>query len=335
MRWIVGLAASAAAAAASVGRRTTSSGTSIGGVLTGVGDIDRSRPFIDLMKQSVAFSSLLDPRDQNATVGPDGWPVSDFSFSAIMVGGGAAADQYPADTSVAGVYTIVAQGCATVSLSNTTQGARVVNQSCVDNSLIAFVEIDPTTNNGLLQPLFTNTQRSPSSPIGSGLTNVSVIQPGYTVADARSQIFTTKWLTHLARFDTLRFMPWSLNGTQSQVHWSDRPSVDAPTWLVGSYGTQGPGVPWEIQIALVNAVGCDTWISIPAPIQDDYLEGLAQLLVDTLHESAVVVIEYSNEVWCVVIVNRHRQSMSMLCVATHSPMALACGQEWSLHRSRH
>lgn len=49
--------------------------TTIGGVLTGVGYIDRSRPFIDLMKQTLGFSSLSNPTDQNATTGTDKWPT--------------------------------------------------------------------------------------------------------------------------------------------------------------------------------------------------------------------------------------------------------------------
>ena len=40
---------------------------------------------------------------------------------------------------------------------------------------------------------------------------------------------TDEFLAHVSRFDTLRFLGWTLNGTQNQVNWTDRPRVSAPS----------------------------------------------------------------------------------------------------------
>jgi hypothetical protein len=292
------LAAAALVAAAAAHARTRDP-TPIGAVATGIGEIDRSRPFIDLMKQARGFSTLANPTDQNASaVDSLGWPEVDFSVAFMTVGGGAAGDQYP-QMVCGGVYTLTAIGNATVSPSNRTSGVTVLNQtfSPSTNTLTAYVEVDDASFNGNLYLLFTDTQRTQTAPLGSGLVNVSLVQPGYSPADAETKLFTDAWLAHMSKFDTVRLLGWTLNGTQNQVHWEDRPSVTSPSWLVGAYGSIGCGVPWEIIVRLANTLGCNLWLNLQAGVADDYILGLATLLNTTLSPGISVVLEYGNEMW--------------------------------------
>lgn len=297
-----------------VDARKPSDPTPIGAVLTGIGEIDRTRPFIDLMKQARGFSSLQNPTDQNAAVDSEGWPTEDFSIAFMTVGGGASGFQYP-PMIINGTYLLTAIGNAKVSPTmEALPGVTVLNQTynSATNMLTAYIAIDESST-GNVWLNFTSTQRSSSSPVNSGLVNVSFLQPGYTTAD---NIYTDTFLNHVQRFDILRFLGWTLNGTQTQYNWTDRPSVTQPSYLVGAYGSIGSGVPWEMIIALANKVGCDIWINVPAPVTDNYLTGLANLLADTLDPSLNIYIEYGNECWnghfiCYSI-NQHLANISVL-----------------------
>src|SRR5207237_4065230 len=85
-----------------------------------------------------------------------------------------------------------------------------------------------------------NTRRTPTSPVGSGLTNVHMIRPGYDAANPPT--FTREFLDHLKRFSTLRFMDWTSTNSSTVVNWSDR------TLPTGRQTVHG--VAWEYVIEL-------------------------------------------------------------------------------------
>ena len=131
---------------------------------------------------------------------------------------------------------------------------------------------------------FTNTARDPiRNPGVAGLTNVSVLQPGYGL-DRRAD-FTDAFLTLVKRFDSLRFMDWRSTNDNTEVIWANR-SVPNQVSYVSS-----EGIPWEVCAALVNRVQRDMWINRPAMVDDDYIVQLGNLLAPLVDPSLNIYFE--------------------------------------------
>jgi fibronectin type 3 domain-containing protein len=89
--------------------------------------------------------------------------------------------------------------------------------------------------------------------------------------------------------------------------WADRVQVtDAYQAGLASRNTggkQSQGVAWEYMILLANATHHDMWINIPVSADDDYVNQLAQLILNGnqytrgLDKDLNVYVELSNEVW--------------------------------------
>mgnify|MGYP000131124123 CR=1 FL=1 len=162
------------------------------------------------------------------------------------------------------------------------------------NTLTATVTV-PESNTGAISIGFNGTSRGPVAPGVGGLTNVSVLQPGF-VDPSSAPLFSPLFIDMISRFDLVRFLGWTMLNPDVVVNWSDRPLPSAPSWLVGAYGEVGPGVPWEVCIALCNQLRVDCWVNVPARASDDYIVSLARLLNATLDPELSVYVEYSNEV---------------------------------------
>lgn len=186
--------------------------------------------WVNLVKQSPQFGSINNPLDENATIDDSGWPTIDFSLAALsQVSEGTSNDQWPA-VDVTGIYTVYATGNATItpicpacSLLNATYDAAA-------NEVLAYVSIDALAP-GTLWLNFTNTSRGPG--LGAGLTNITVLQPGYN--RSRADDFSDAYLDHLSRFDTIRTLGWTLNQPDIIVNWSDRALLSDPSYIPGAY----------------------------------------------------------------------------------------------------
>ena len=189
-------------------------------------------------------------------------------------------------------------------------GADVQNQAYdpTTNTTTADVVVPPGVL--FLQLFFSNTQRTPSDPVGSGVSDVHLIRPGYD--PNTTQLFTNQYLAALEPFAALRTM--DATGTNNfgperlgqPLNWSQR---HLPTDSGVGPGGDGrvAGASWEDLIQLANQTHTDLWINIPGPATDDYIKGLANLLKngDTvdgvfypgLASGLKVYVEWSNEVW--------------------------------------
>jgi len=254
-------AACAVVAAARRASEAVPFGVNIGHIAAG----DRTMAFVNLVKQSYPFASPCSPTDANATVDAAGWPTEDFSVAVLSFVGGTSSGNWPA-VAVGGVYTVAATGNATVWLVNT--AGTVLNQTYDEgtNQLLAFVALEDAADS--LYVSFNNTQRDPfNASAGAGLTDVMVLQPGYTLDQADD--FSDAFLAHMSRFDIIRGLGWTLRAPDTEANWSDRSVPANPSYTLSGYGVNGPGVPWEVLFKLANQLGCDVWINVPSQATDD------------------------------------------------------------------
>ena len=126
---------------------------------------------------------------------------------------------------------------------------------------------------------------------GNNLRNIRVVYSAEADLLRTGQIFRPGFLQLLQNFRVLRFVDWGRTNNNTVRSWSSRSQV-----ADGGYGTDA-GVPWEIDLALANAVGAYPWLNIPAEADDDYIRQLAMLAHTSLDNKLEVYIEYSNEVW--------------------------------------
>ena len=163
----------------------------------------------------------------------------------------------------------------------------------------------PGAHHGLIILTFTETQRSQSEKIGSGISEFKLLRPGYPLGT--TQVFTNAFLKCLssAAFSTIRFMSvmgtngniqWTSTGTTTQK-WSGRKKVSDVSVSPMDPLDKKDGWPWEFTIDLCNQANMDIWINIPMAVDDDYIQQLATLIHKNLKPNLNIYIEHSNEVW--------------------------------------
>lgn len=248
---------------------------SIGANLNAIADWSRDNTFVDLVKQGRPFGSPDSPWDLAAPVGADGWPTGDAGIVLLIDLAGLPGYGGTYRLSVTcEVEPNVALVASPGSLGNVAYDAR-------SGRLTADIEFPEGGSQLMVQ--VTGTQ-------GHGFRDLRVIRPGYDPAIAPT--FTTQFLAHVERFDTLRFIHWTNTNWNPTSTWAERTRPEAPTYA-GSPG----GVPWEVCIDLCNVLDKDAWITVPHLADDEYLANLADLVRDRLEPGRTLWLEWSNEVW--------------------------------------
>jgi hypothetical protein len=261
--------------------------------------------FVDEIKSSSGFfSNTNSPSYANDA---QGWPQADAT--AVIFDDGPNTTWGGADTSVtidrSGDYHLSFQGEANPAYFTNPggyQNAQDVSYNAATNTTTATISAPVGTN--FFQLYLNNTQRTPDSPVDSGVTDIRLIQPGYDPDTA--QLFSTTYLDALAPFDTLRYMDaigannYGADWAGTSLEWSQRSSPDQPSQVLGS-------VPWEDMIQLANATHTNMWINIPGPASANYVLQLAELIkngdtVDGVYYPGLdpgqkVYVEWSNESW--------------------------------------
>jgi hypothetical protein len=234
---------------------------------------DRSQPYVNLIKQSHAWSNVSSPWGSTAPTDPKtGWPTSDFSVIvssvALDMGGG---------------YLLYAEGNANVSVFGDSH-AYITNKTYNEttNTMKAIVNIEEGSTQIIL--CFENTT-------GPGLKDITLLQPGYNLT-SKSNI-TKLMLAHLSRFDMIRFNPWTLSNSGFQSNWNETTSLNWPQYILPNHN------PWETVPYIANQMNksIDIWINIPWNATDDYILKLAQLMFENLNPTFNIYLEYSNELW--------------------------------------
>jgi hypothetical protein len=251
-------------------------------------DYSGTRMFADAIKQSRVWNTLI--ADKPAAVDGEGWPLED---TKITVWQGIARMNGTYRLSFVGQAN-VAIGCCSGTLQN-----KVYNPST--NTTTADLVYPSTDGSGLFLT-FENTKRTPSSPSGSGITQVKLMRPmteGGTVPYPPSTLFTTPFKTGLRPFKVLRFMDFLATNGNQQRHWLERltPSHASMYQPATGYGWQGKGGAYEYAIALCNELNADCWLTVPVQADDDYVRQLATLVKTQLNSNLKLYLEYSNELW--------------------------------------
>ncbi len=245
--------------------------THLGANLQPIRDWSFTPVYVDLMHQARKFGSPAAPWDEAAPLGADGWPVGDFGV-VLMTG----ASKYSGN---AGTYKLSFRGHAKV--TGVATSAKVINPSYDAVRDLSSADVVLAANEDQLMLSFTGT--------GPGIKEVKLIRPGYDTAI--SPLFTQTFLSHIARFKTLRFMDWLRTNNNRVTSWESRAAPET------THYASDAGVPWEHIIALANQTQKDIWINLPISVDDDYALQLARLLKRTLNADSKVYLEYSNEIW--------------------------------------
>ena len=227
--------------------------------------------YVDLMNQARKFGSPAAPWDEAAPLGGDGWPVGDFGV-VLLTG----ASKYSGNE---GTYKLSFRGQASV--TGVATSAKVMNASYDATHDLSSADVILAANEDQLILAFTGT--------ATGIKDVKVVRPGYDAANP--PLFTQAFLSHIARFKTLRFMDWLRTNNNPVTSWQSRATPEK------THYASDAGVPWEHIVALANQTQKDIWINLPIGVDDNYVPQLARLLKQTLNADAKIYIEYSNEIW--------------------------------------
>jgi hypothetical protein len=166
---------------------------------------------------------------------------------------------------------------------------------------------------------FFNSKRNASAPVGSGITNLQLLQPGYSPAQAAAELFTAASAAAVAPFHHVRVMEWTRTNNVPQVYpatveWSQRRSMTDALWVDSAGGKPlAVGTPWETALLLSRAAGnVSVWVNVPvyatgaaADNATSYIYQLATLLRDGneftagagLAPGAAIYLEHGNELW--------------------------------------
>lgn len=142
-------------------------------------------------------------------------------------------------------------------------------------------------------------------------------------------LFNPDYLNFMKDFSVIRFMPMSGVTRNSHEKWSERPTMDEPTWG-GIYGSRG--APLEVQIELANRLKADPWLNVPHAADDDYMYRFALYVNENLLPELTPHIEYTNEAWNANFV--HNEYMQKMGIAEKLDQdALMAGYKYYAKRS--
>ena len=278
--------------------------------------------FVDAMKQSRHWGSLNTPWDQAAKVDTLGWPMQDAGVIVLCC----TAD--PAGNSLLpGIYALSFTGQATVSVELWAGSVTNMRYNAATNTSTADVTLGAGDAGTSLFLGFSNTRRTAASPVGSGVTGVTLLRPqtapnGQAWWTAPGQVFTTPYLNLIRPYSTLRFMDFMATNNNTARLWAQRTLPGQATQQADA------GASWEYVAALANAVGRDIWINIPDQANDDYVRQLATLLHTQLNPGLNVWMEDSNEVWNFIFQQAGRNQAAAEAEVAANPnsvLALGCG----------
>ena len=275
----------------------------LGVELDGLGDGARSRPFVDLAKTLRPWTKP--GTGEPAPIDQAGWPTSDastvlFDIRPAFAWAPPIDDPQAFQPDWSGVYQFSFLGQAELTISEG-PGCRLENVHYNANSNTTTGQIVVGQASGILVVSFLDSKKTPQSALGTGITTLRVLRPGYALET--QEIFTREFLKSLKPFAVLRAMDWLDTNHQPgfygdaghhALEWSARRLPEDATQV--SMGTTY-GVAWEYLVALANQTHKDLWINVPVAATDAYVAELARFLHEKLDSNLAVYIEHSNEVW--------------------------------------
>ena len=273
----------------------------IGVELDGIGAGGRAKVFIDLAKTMAPWFQDQKP----AVMDEHGWPTGDanttlFDIRPAFTWRPPVDDPEKFQPDWSGTCKSSFQGQADVETAGD-PSLQIINKKYDPAQNLTTFDLVVPQGVGLVGLQFKNTKRTADSPVGSGITHLHVMRPGYELSDQR--IFLPEFVNSLKPFAALRFMDWLETNHNfgyygdpghHALNWADRHVPEDATQC--RFGTK-VGCCWEYIAELANLTGKDIWINIPTVATDDYVKNLAKLLKDKLSAKCNIYIEHSNEVW--------------------------------------
>lgn len=282
---------------------------------------------VDLMQTAGAVTP--DGSSEPVTFDAAGWPTNDFAilvdnryvFEWFASATNIDPDQFA--TNIGGTWKLSFNGSANVTGLYDTADISVTNlaYNATTNTSTADVNVGNPSGGVFFKLQFTNTRRTSSSSIGSGLTNVHMFRPGYGASSP--SLFTSLWMAAVndPKWSAYRFM-----GVLGTVNYAQSGAADAYPYLLKwtdrmpyahglvPTGTRvgWQGIPWEWVILIANQTRRDVWINVPvnasgssATDKTSYAYQLASLLKHGdaatgyvgLYPNVNIYVEYTNEPW--------------------------------------
>ena len=231
-----------------------------------VTDWDPEQMFADAMKQARKFGSVSAPYDETASVDAQGWPTQDAGVMVISL----TANTLNQSAWMDGNYALSFTGQADVQAwDDPDVSAGPVSYDSSTNTSTATVTVKPGFQQVAL--VFTNTKRTPSSSLDTGITNVSLMRPMIDGSPhPPGTLFTDRFLNRLKYFSALRMMDYLFTNSSTETVWSGRAiPADASQQEVPPDASQNvdpqyvTGGCYEYAIQLANQTGKDLWLTIP------------------------------------------------------------------------
>lgn len=265
---------------------------------------ERGGTYIDLARENYRWNDLNTGNAVTASsTDAQGWPtvdaryIVDFRPVAEWINAIDDPEVYRLDVSGTWACTFTGQAIVTA-----VTGGQVQNYNYnAPTNTSTFDFVVASGSNGFFLIDFTDTQRTPASPINSGFTHFQMFRPGYT-NDA--DLFHADFLSLLdsVDFTAIRYMNFTgTNGSDplypNVTAWADRKlPTDASQVRLSPIGKNG-GACWEHVIALANRSQTDAWINVPISADSNYVVQLATMLLNDLDANLNIYVESSNEVW--------------------------------------
>jgi hypothetical protein len=274
----------------------------IGVELDGLGDGNRARVFVDHAR---VHRPWTDVGGKPIAVDERGWPLADgrvvmFDIRPVPAWAPPIDDPDKFQPDWSGSWLLEFRGQADVSVAEG-HGVRINELRYDRETNRTRGELVVEKEAGLLVLAFERTRRSLEAGVGSGITGLRFLRPGYGYET--NEVFTREFLRSLRPFKVLRYMDWLDTNHQPGFYgdaghhaldWSGRRRADDATQV--AFGEKY-GVAWEHVIALANETKTDIWINIPVAATDEYITQLARFLKQGLNPESAIYIEHSNEVW--------------------------------------
>jgi hypothetical protein len=282
-------------------------------------------PFIDLVKAGCGPAYQLDANGNIAStfavLDENGWPTQDFAYRGPYAQKPDALAGRDCQLTFTGKATvsIVAPGVGTATPASAATGDPDYTagyNEAANSSKWYLRTTDASGANGTgVSPRFRDTQRTDTSAVNTGITNIQLLQPGYTSYDSQ-HVFTQEWLDLVRPLTEVRMKDWACVDGNLTADWSERFLPTTPNQMgVGAFHLAVQGVAWEYLVQFCNLAHKDMWLSVPAHANSEYILKLAQLLrygsdgrdpytapqanpvFPGLDPDLNVYLEYSNEVW--------------------------------------
>lgn len=273
---------------------------------------------IEINEQSLVNLAAMSVIFENDGQDAKGWPTSDFTllfdnrYIFAWQPDNPNIDPLHFANDLTGQYKITFTGQA---IAFTTQNGAVVAKAPVYDSATNRSTVEFDVAEPMMSVRFIKTRRTPDSPEGSGLTDISMVRE--STEPAAKQMFNGVWL------DSILHYPWAVLRTMDatktndyaapasneaypyRLKWADRRLPGTGPLL----GSDRPGVhgfvSWEDVVVLAQLSKKDLWINIPVNASDDYVDQLANLFKngspDThnagIPDSINLYVEYTNEPW--------------------------------------